>query len=141
MDSKKTAPTAVDILSFDAVSEAEHGFDFELKGPDGMTGSGVTLTVIGKHADVVQAWNRKYLNGLIREQEMAKKRGKDVEPKSIEELRAQNIEGACLRVIGWKNVTQEFSTELLKAALLRNPHWLDQIVEASDDAGNFTKAS
>lgn len=131
----------LDITKFDAVAESEGGFDLKIKDTDGITDTGIVLTIIGKHADAVMAWSKKHLNAYIRDNEMAKRRGKEPEIKSIEELREQNLEGTCVRVTGWKNVKQEFSQELLKSALLRNPNWVEQIIEASDDAGNFTKAS
>jgi hypothetical protein len=137
---EKKTQIALDITAFDAVAESEVGFDLELKHADGATGTGVTLIIIGKHSDVVVAWQRARLNKLVRDEQIAKRRGKDVEV-DVEKLADQAREDAILRVTGWKNVKQEFSKELLKAALVRNPHWIDQIVSASDDAGNFIKTA
>ncbi len=78
------------------------------------------------------------VNQVMREQVMAAKRGKPVDPRPLEELREQNIEGAAIRVVGWSGVKQEFSADLMRQALRRNPHWVDQIVRESDDLGNFT---
>jgi hypothetical protein len=135
-----TKQQAIDITSFDAVAESEAGVDIELKHADGVTGTGIVVTVIGKHADAVVAFTRNVLNRMLRDEQLAKRRGKDVEV-DIEKLKEQGREDAAIRVIGWKNVKQEFSKELLKSALVRNPHWIDQIVEASNDLGNFTKSS
>lgn len=129
----------IDILSFDAVKDSEQGFDLALKNADG-SDSGVVLIILGKHSDKVSAWTKKRFNEYQREAEMAKRRGKEVEPKSLEDLEEFNISGAVVRVTGWKNVSQEFSEDLLKSALKRNPHWIEQIIEASDDAANFTKS-
>ncbi len=131
---------AVDIMSFDAVAESDGGHEFELKGTDGMTGTGIFLTVIGKHSDAVSKWITKLVNTSIREQQIAQRKGKPVEPKSLDEIKAQNIEGAVLRVTGWRNVSQPFSKELLATVLARNPHFTDQIIEESDNVGNFTKS-
>lgn len=129
----------VDIDSFDAVSGAEVGYEFELKDVDGMTGTGVFLTVIGRHSDPCQKWLAKIVNAHTIEQHQAQKRGKVATPKSLEALQAQNIEGALVRAVGWRNVKQKFSAEVLKRALLRNPHWVEQITAESDDTGNFSK--
>jgi hypothetical protein len=130
----------IDILSFDVVKDSEQGFDLALKNADG-SDSGVVLVVLGKHSDKVTTWTKKKFNEYQREAEMAKKRGRDVEPKSLEDLEEFNITGALVRVTGWKNVAQDFSEDLLKTALKRNPHWMEQIIEASDDAANFTKSA
>lgn len=130
----------IDITAFDAVAESEAGYEFELKGKDGITGTGVILQIIGKHADVVNKWLTKIVNAQIREQQMAQRKGKTVDAKSFDDIKDQNLEGAALRVTGWRNVAQPFTKELLIATLKRNPHFVDQIVEESDNLGNFTKA-
>jgi hypothetical protein len=135
---KKTDP--IDITAFDSMKDSEAGYDLELKQPDGMTGTGVVVTVIGRHSDVVMTFNRKRLNKALRDQQIAEKRGKPIE-LSAEKLRDEAIEDAALRVTGWKNVKQPYTPQLLKAALVRNPHWIDQILEASNDLGNFTTSS
>lgn len=129
----------VDITAFDAIKESEAGFDVEMKATDG-SNTGVIFTVIGRYSEPVQKWSKKIFTEYQREQDLAKRKGKDLPPKSIDELRAQNIEGAVIRVTGWKNVEQKFTPELLKQVLENNPHWVDAIIEESDNAANFTKA-
>jgi hypothetical protein len=129
----------LDILDFDAVKQSEHDHEFELKEMDGVTGTGIFIKVIGKHADVVTKFTARVVNQQQREAMHAHKSGKPIPPKPLEELRAQNIEAAALRVTGWRNVKQAFSQDLMRQALARNPHWVDQIVEESDAIGNFFK--
>ena len=130
---------AIDILAFDAVAESENPIDVKMKGPDG-NDTGIIFCVIGKNADAVTQWQTKQFNAMQREAYFAqKKRGKDPEPKTIEELAEMNIQGALVRVVGWKNVSQEFSKDILKKVLERNPHFVEQVIDASDDLGNFTK--
>lgn len=140
MDNQQTQDTSVmiDIDSFDAVRQSEGGYEIELKDPKG-NGTGVFVTIVGKHAEVVTRWTARLINEAQREAMYAQKSGKQMQPKPIEELRARNIEGAALRVIGWRNVKQPFTQERMRSALSRNPHWIDQIVEESDDVGNFMK--
>lgn len=128
----------VDILSFDAVSMCEQAIPLAMKGPDGTSETGVTLLVLGKHADAVTKWGNKLINDQMREAQIAQRKGRPLEPKSMEQVREQNYQGAAIRVVGWQGVKQPFEQELLMRALRRNPHWVDQIVEASDDLGNFT---
>jgi hypothetical protein len=134
-----TKDLVIDINSFDSVKQAESGYELMLKNTDG-TDSGVILEVIGAHSNEVMAFTKSKLNKYIRDEAMAKKRGKEVE-MDADKILDQAREDAMVRVRGWKNVKQEFSKDLLKAVLMRNPHWLSQITEASDDAANFTKSS
>lgn len=135
-----TKNTSLDITAFDAVKDSEAGHDFELKQPDGITGTGVIVTIVGKHADAVVAYHRNILNKMMRDEQQARRRGKANEV-DIQKLNDQSREDAALRVIGWKNVQQEFSRDLLKTVFIRNPHWVDQIIEESNDLGNFTKSA
>lgn len=129
----------IDITAFDAVSESEAGFELAMKGTDG-TDTGIKFKVLGRHSDAVQTWGKKLFQKMQREERMAKGRNKEPE-LDIEELKEQNIESAAIRVIGWVNVKQEFSKDLLKQVLRKNPHFIDQITEASNDDALFTKAS
>lgn len=132
--------SGLDITAFDAVALSDKGVEIELLAADGVNGTGVFVTVLGRNADAV----RKHINAVIdkqtREAQYAARRGKQVEPKSMDEINAQNIESAAVRVTGWRNVRQAFDREILRNALRRNPHWVDQIIEASADLGNFTSA-
>lgn len=135
----ETADNLVDITSFNAIAQCEAGHEFELQNLDG-SNTGLFLTVQGRHSGEVSTW----INALIRKQTheatMAARRGKTPEPKSLEELQKQNIEGTVIRVIGWRGAKQEFDRDLLKVALKNNPHWINQIVNESDADGNFSKA-
>lgn len=135
-----TKSTDIDILTFDTVADCETPTDVALKLPDG-TETGVILQVLGKHSTPVQRWIGKVTAKSAREQAAAQKSGRQVEPLDYEQLKSSNIEGAMARVVGWKNVKQDFSPALLRDVLSRNPEFVDQIVEASNDLGNFTKAS
>lgn len=132
--------TTVDITSFNAVKESEQGYDLKMLTPDGKD-TGVIFTIIGKYAEPVQKWTKKLFAEYQRDAEIAKRKGREAPAKSIDELREQNIEGAAVRVTGWKNVEQDFSPELLKTVLVNNPHFVEQIIEESDSASNFAKAS
>ncbi len=133
-----TVDTAVDIDSHDAVSVCEKGHEFELKDIDGMTGTNIFLTVMGQYADPVVKWQAAINQKMNRQMQVAMRSNKFVEPQSLEALNEQNIEGAVIRVTGWRNVKQAFSSEALKRALRRNPHWVNQITQESNDLGNLT---
>ena len=128
----------ISILSFNAVEDCAKGYELEMKNPYGDS-LGFNLTIIGKHSDAVVNWVNGIVNKATVDAEIARRKGKPEAAKTMQELRAQNIEGAIIRVIGWSGVEQKFDKALLKTAIENNPHWVEQIVEASDDLGNFTK--
>jgi hypothetical protein len=130
----------IDIETLDAVAESEAGFKLNLKGTDGAE-IGLILNVLGRHSNAVQTWVKKTYQRIQREEAMAKRKGKEAEPLDLDELKEQNIEAACIRVTGWEGAKQPFSKELLKTLLTRNPHFIDQIIEESNNDANFTKAS
>lgn len=129
----------INILSFNAVKDAEQGFPLKMKHADG-SDVGLTFYVLGRHADAVQKHTSKTFHKMQREEALAKKRGKD-NLMDIDDLREQGLESAVVRVTGWEGAKQEFDVNILRTALKNNPHWQDQILEASNDDSNFTKAS
>lgn len=134
------AAELVDITAFDLVSACEAGHKFVLRNPDGSS-TGITLIVRGTFAPEVVAWNSGVAEKFLNEQRAAQRRGKAPKAKTIDEMEAQNIEGAVVRVAGWEGVRQPFSADQLRAALKRNPHWAVQIIEESDSLGNFGATS
>lgn len=129
----------VDILAFNAVEDASIAYSLAMKNADG-TDTGVTLNIVGKNSDQVQQVVRKMMRKRQSDELIASRKGKAVEPMLVEEMEEQGLELAVVRVTGWKGVTQDFDKALLKTALKNNPHWVEQIVEASNDEENFTKA-
>jgi hypothetical protein len=130
----------LDITSFNAVKDADNFIKLDMKLADGEP-SGVIFHVIGKHAEAVQSVTRKIIRQQQNEEAIAKRKGKEPAPKTIEELEETGIELAAARVIGWEGVEQDFDKEILKVALKNNPHWVEQVVDESNNDGNFTKAS
>lgn len=130
----------IDITEFDLVGACETGHSFELRNPEGSV-TGVSVTVLGAFAPEVVAWSAAVAEKFINEQRMAQRKGKSAKAKTQEELKAQNIDGAVVRVVGWSGVRQPYTPELLRAALNRNPHWVAQIVDESENLGNFGTTS
>lgn len=138
--SKNQPPELIDITAFDLVGACETGHSFELRNPDGSV-TGISVTVLGGFAPEVVAWSTAVAEKFMNEQRMAQRKGKSAKAKTTDELKAQNIDGAVVRVSGWVGVRQPFTQELLRAALNRNPHWVAQIVDESENLGNFGTAS
>lgn len=131
----------VDITGFDARSDSDTPFEYELTHGDGFTKTGVTLKLLGKHSDAATRFQDQLINKMLIEQEIAKRNGEPVAPRSTEAIRSTNIEAALVRVVGWSGVKQDYSKPLMRAALSRNPHWIDQIMKETDNLGNYLKGS
>jgi len=130
----------VDILGFDVVTPCETAHDLMMLKEDDMTETGITFQVLGAHADVVKAHFKEKTKAYMTKSSVAEKQGKTDEftGKLIDSKEQNEIEGAAIRVVGW-DAKQDFSKQLLKQVLAKNPHWIGQIVKFSENIGNFTK--
>lgn len=130
----------VDITEFDVVGACETGHEFELRNPDG-SATGIKLQVLGAFAPEVVKWNAAIAEKMINEQRIAQRKGKQAKSKTMDELKAENIEGALVRIKGWSGVKQPYTADLMRNALNRNPHWVSQVIEESETLGNFGTTS
>lgn len=95
-----------DLAKHNYTEIAEAGYEFELKLPGTGEGTGVFITVRGDQSKTVKAFGRKkYSEFKLREQQ-AKRRGKEADDMTLEEAEELSIESAIVRVIGWKNITE-----------------------------------
>lgn len=135
-----TKTLSIDDLNLDAVADSERPYKMPVKRADGSL-TPLVLHVLGQHAAAVEKWNAKIFTQWQREELMQKKRGKEVEPKTFDEYKSGNIDGALIRIVGWEGVSNEYSIEKMRHILEVNPHLVADVVEASLDASNFTKAA
>lgn len=131
-----------DLAKHNYTEIAEAGYEFELKLPGTGEGTGVFITVRGDQSKTVKAFGRKkYSEFKLREQQ-AKRRGKDVEDMTLEEAEELSIESAIVRVIGWKNITENgkevpFTKENAER-IFKEYSWIkDQVMEESGQLLNF----
>lgn len=127
-------------LNLNAVADSEIPYKMIVKRADGSI-TPLVLHVLGQNADVVERWNSKIFTQWQRDELMAKRKGKEAEPKSFDEYKDGNIDGALVRVVGWEGVSNEFSKDKMREIITNNPHLRDEIVEVSQDAANFTKTA
>jgi len=127
------------IASFDAVAESEQGAKLELKNPNGSE-TGLTMFVLGSNAEIVRRHFTKLVRENIRKNEINQKKGKSIaDDYDAIELQAKEAESCAVRVTGWHGVDEPFDSALLISAFKRNPHWVEQVNEFSNDLSNFTK--
>lgn len=122
----------LDITKLDAISESNKGDELELfyKGES----TGVKLLVLGSSADAVRLHAKDSLKDYARKNSLAEKRGTtaDFQVALIEKLEDRNVENALVRVVGWVGQKGEFSKEVMRGVLERNPQWVDDVLEFSD---------
>ena len=132
------AEKLISISAIDTRAAAARGFELELEYPRG-TGLGVYLTVLGEHSEAVESFEIDRADKRAEEGFEAARKG-SVKARTSREVLAENLESAVFRVVGWRGVQEEFSKDLLRAFLQRNPDFVDQVIAASRDRANFTLA-
>lgn len=131
---------AFDVKLMDFSKSAELGYEFELKLPTG-AGSGAFLTVIGSQSTTVRQYAKRKFQEYQQRQQIAKRKGKE-DDFSLDEAEELAIEGALLRLINWRGITEEgkevkFSKEKAREILTQHSWIREQIMEESDFVGNF----
>lgn len=129
------------LSDLDVTKSCESGFEFEVTDDATGKGTGVFLTVIGAHAPTVTNWVAKTLNERRKFDEMQEKRGKKAAIRSIEDDIDFGNEMVAIRVTGWRGISDEYTPENAIKLCKGNPPIKEQILRASEDLANFTKAS
>ena len=122
----------LDLTKYNAVAEANDGGELELfyKGES----TNVFLNVLGKSSDAVRLYAKESLKDYARKNAMAEKRGDlvDFQVRLLDKYEERNIENALVRVTGWRGQTGDYSKEVMRGVLERNPQWVDDVMEYSD---------
>jgi hypothetical protein len=126
---------AIDLTKCNAVAKANEGAEMELFFAGESTG--VFLNVLGTHADAVRKNRTESLKDYARKQAMAEKRGDTVEfhIRLLEQSEEKSIDNALVRVTGWRGQPGEYSKEVMRSVLEKNPDWVNEIMEFSDFLG------
>lgn len=132
--------TDFDITSISSVDRCAQAAPMDVLDIDGKE-IGIQFLVIGAQADAVQKYTNKIINAQIMQSALEAKSNKPSKPKQFEETIESNNEAALVRVVGWVGVKQKFERDVFMSALKKNPHWVGQIIDFSNDLRNFTKAS
>ena len=129
------------LLSISAASLV--GYTFEPKFPGG-DGIGATITVRGPESEPVKRLVREQLAQAQARELAARKRGRDPEPLTLDEMRNQAIDLAVAYTIGWDGFMDgDTPLEPLEAnlrAVYTDHSWLRrQVIEEAQDLGNFVQ--
>jgi hypothetical protein len=134
---------AIDLSKFDSVGENNKGQHLELFFKGEFTG--VTLHVLGSLADDVRAYQNRKLLEYATNSAHAKAKGTDAEIEYTKRIlmnsEKSSIENALVRVVGWSGAShkgsEEFTKEGLTELLTRNPQWIEDIIEFSENMGKL----
>lgn len=131
-----------DLTKNNLSEKAEAGYTFELTIPEIQEKTGAFITVRGVQSPKVKAHSRRVFSQMQQKEHVAKKRGKDLEPMTLDEAEDMAIDAAFVRMIGWKGVEEngkalEFNEENVKR-VLREHSWIrEQVLAESDQLTNF----
>lgn len=131
-----------DLTKNNLSEKAELGYTFELLIPEVQEKTGAFITVRGVQSPKVKAHSRRVFAQIQQKEQVAKKRGKEVEPMTLDDAEDMAIDAAFVRMIGWKGVEEngkalEFNEENVKR-VLREHSWIrEQVLAESDQLTNF----
>ena len=129
----------VSLDSLNLSKDCEQGYEFELVDVKG-NGTGISLTVLGQHAEEPKKAIRKRLNTEITQNAMLSKRGKDIPVKTVEDMRDDNLHDAAVYVQDWKGITEPCTIENVIKLFTINQEFMRQAIEESQKLENFTRS-
>ncbi|MCQ9121569.1 hypothetical protein MUU45_001118 [Rodentibacter pneumotropicus] len=134
----------MDFSKLDIHSTAQHTFRFEVLHPVTGDSTGAFIDVYGAESDPVRKYTANQLRQL-QKQEFENSRTRKPKYVELSELEDRKLENALVRIAGWENVKWgkdelAFTPENVRKLLTACPWLSDQIVEHSDELGNFLKA-
>lgn len=125
---------------------SEQGYRFELKQPPYDTPIGVYITVRGPESEQVREHLGRQIQAEAAREVRARKRGREVEPRSIDEREAEFIELAVACTMAWEGfedagVPMQCTPEKARK-LYTDYSWIRaQVVREALDLGNFVRSS
>ena len=129
--------TGLSLDDLNLVAASEDSYEFEYLRSDGRA-TGVFISVLGSQAPKVQEWVRKNLNRRRAQEALAAKRGKEIE-RTVEDDEEFGVNAAAIRICGWRGISEPFTPEAAHTLCANNPEVRDQVFEASNNLGNFTR--
>ena len=127
-----------------AASEA--GYTFELKSPPDDAPTGVFITVRGPESEALRALLGRQVQREASREVIAKKRGREPEPRSIEDREAEFIELAVAATLDWSGFADDGRplpcTADNAARVYADHSWIRaQVVREALELGNFVRSS
>lgn len=132
---------AFDIKKINLAEQAETGYEFEVKLPDG-TSTDFYITVRGNLSPKMKKYSKDLFNKMQMKDIQNKKRNKGEQPIDLDEAEQTLVESAATRIVTWRGLEEdekvvEPTPENFKRIMLEQDWIRAQVLEQSDDASNF----
>ena len=132
---------AFDIKKTNLAEQAETGYEFEVKLPDG-AGTDFFITVRGNLSPKIKKYSKDLFNKMQIEDQRNKRKGKSTDLIDLDDAEQTLVESASVRVITWKGleddgVVVEPTPENIKRIMTELDWVRSQVLEESDNNANF----
>jgi hypothetical protein len=146
----KTA-SELDLASLDTATASEKGAIIPIVHPTTKEPIGINIKVLGKHSDTFRELVRDRINKRVKQESMAARRGKHLDPRTAEEIERDALEMLVACTLGWDSGEGKdyifFEGQQLKYSpqnaltVYSKLIWLrEQVDEAIGDLENFIQA-
>ena len=132
---------AFDIKKTNLAEQAEAGYEFEVKLPDGSS-TDFYITVRGNLSPKVKKFSKDLFNQLQLKELQAKRKGKADQPVDLEEAEETLIKSAVARIVTWKGledggkVVEPNQENFVR--IMTELDWVrKQVLDESDNDANF----
>ena len=132
---------AFDIKKTNLAEQAENGYEFEVKLPDGSS-TDFFITVRGNLSPKIKKYSKDLFNKMQQKELNNKRKGKAEQPMDIEEAEATLVDSAVVRIITWRGLEEdgavvEPTPENFKRIMTELDWVRSQVIDESDNAANF----
>jgi|688.fasta_scaffold112886_3 hypothetical protein len=134
---KATETKLLTLDDLDLTTASDTPFDLELLNTKGVK-TGIILQVLGSESEIVQDWTNRQANRIRVQATQKSVTGKD-KVRTAEEDDEYIIESSAVRVVGISGAGFEYSKENVKRLVARNVHVRNQVLQASNELGNYSK--
>ena len=130
-----------DIKKTNLAEQAEAGYEFEVKLPDGSS-TDFYITVRGNLSPKVKKFSKDLFNQLQLKELQAKRKGKADQPVDLEEAEETLIKSAVARIVTWKGLEDGGKvvdpTQENFVRIMTELDWVrKQVLDESDNDANF----
>ena len=132
---------AFDIKKTNLAEQAEAGYEFEVKLPDGSS-TDFYITVRGNLSPKVKKFSKDLFNQLQQKELQAKRKGKADQPVDLDETEETLIKSAVARIVTWKGLEDDGKvvepTQENFVRIMTELDWVrKQVLDESDNDANF----
>ena len=132
---------AFDIKKTNLAEQAEAGYEFEVKLPDGSS-TDFYITVRGNLSPKVKKFSKDLFNQLQLKELQAKRKGKADQPVDLDEAEETLIKSAVARIVTWKGLEDGGKvvdpTQENFVRIMTELDWVrKQVLDESDNDANF----